>query len=76
MTTAGQTQTQATASEGSLGLGWTSQQVRGMRVLDMYKDACAVPANVMLMHEVHADRTVANATDAYEAYAYAGKVLC
>ena len=47
-----------------------------MRVLDMYKDACAVPANVMLMHEVHADRTVANATDAYEAYAYAGKVLC
>lgn len=47
-----------------------------MNVLDMYKDACAVPANVMLMHEVHADRTDAYASDADKAYVDAVKVSC
>ena len=40
----------------------------------MNKDACTVPAKEMLMHEMHANRTDPNATDADNAYADADKL--
>ena len=65
------THSQAIASEGSLGLGWSSQQVRGMSV-SAYIGCICSPSKCE--HPLHADRIGAIATDTDEAYANAYNV--